>query len=103
MNANDLRLTNTDFDTGRVTHAGEYKLTDKTYAHLLDQLSKDKFQQVTPDLRQNILTFYKDPGAPLTTKADRSAWDKVKQQLEELKTTEPQSPPSIQVISENSK
>jgi Zinc dependent phospholipase C len=103
VNANDLRLTNTDFDTGRVTHAGEYKLTDKTYAHLLDQLSKDKFQQVTPDLRQNILTFYKDPGAPLTTKADRSAWDKVKQQLEELKTTEPQSPPSIQVISENSK
>src|SRR5256714_429838 len=89
VNANDLRLTNTDFDTGRVTHAGEYKLTAKTYAHLLDQLSKDKFQQVTPDLRQNILTFYKDPGAPLTTKADRSAWDKVKQQLEELKTTEP--------------
>src|SRR5438067_1832549 len=103
VKANDLQLTNTDFDTGRVTHAGEYKLTDKTYAHLLDQLSKDKFQQVTPDLRQNILTFYKDPGAPLTTKADRSAWDKVKQQLEELKTTEPQSPPSIQVISENSK
>ena len=99
VKANNLQLTNTDFDTGRVTHAGEYKLTDKTYAHLLDQLAKDKFQQVPPDLRQNILTFYKDPGAPLSTKADRAAWDKVQEQLEQLRATPP-SPPSIQVISE---
>lgn len=100
VKANDLQLTNTDFDTGRVTHAGEYKLTDKTYAHLLDQLAKDKFQQVTPDLRQNILTFYKDPGAPLSTKADRAAWDKVQEELQQLRAA-PQSSPSIQVISEN--
>jgi len=100
VKANDLQLTNTDFDTGRVTHAGEYKLTDKTYAHLLDQLAKDKFQQVTPDLRQNILTFYKDPGAPLSTKADRAAWDKVQEELQQLRAA-PQSSPPIQVISEN--
>jgi hypothetical protein len=99
VKANDLQLTNTDFDTGRVTHAGEYKLTDKTYAHLLDQLSKDDFKQVTPDLRQNILTFYKDPGAPLTTKDDRAAWDKVQEELKRLRAT-PQTAPSIQVISE---
>jgi hypothetical protein len=99
VKANDLQLTNTDFDTGRVTHAGEYKLTDKTYAHLLDQLSKNDFKQVTPDLRQNILTFYKDPGAPLTTKADRAAWDKVQEELQRLRAT-PQTAPSIQVISE---
>jgi len=99
VKANDLQLTNTDFDTGRVTHAGEYKLTDKTYAHLLDQLAKDKFQQITPDLRQNILTFYKDPGAPLSTKANRAAWDKVQEELQQLRAA-PQSSPSIQVISE---
>jgi Zinc dependent phospholipase C len=99
VKANDLQLTNTDFDTGRVTHAGEYELTDKTYANLLDQLSKDDFKQVTPDLRQNILTFYKDPGAPLTTKADRAAWDKLQEELQRLKAT-PQTAPSIQVISE---
>ncbi len=99
VKANDLKLTNTDFDTGRLTQGGEYKLTDKTYAHLLDQLSKDNFQQVTPDLRQNILTFYKDPRAPLTTKADRSAWEKVQEQIQRLRTT-PQSTPSIQAISE---
>jgi hypothetical protein len=101
VKANDLRLTNTDFDTGRLTDAGEYKLTDKTYAHLLDQLSKDNFQQVTPDLQQNILKFYKDPLAPLTTKADHSAWERVRLELEHLRTVQPQAPPSIQVISEN--
>jgi hypothetical protein len=101
VKANDLRLTNTDFDTGRLTDAGEYKLTDKTYAHLLDQLSKDNFQQVTPDLQQNILKFYKDPRAPLTTKADHSAWERVQLELEHLRTVQPQAPPSIQVISEN--
>src|ERR1700693_1298720 len=30
-----LKLVNTDFDTGHDTSAGEYALTDKTYAHLL--------------------------------------------------------------------
>ncbi len=56
-----LRLANTDFDTGRMTHAGEYILTDKAYAHLLDQLTKNDFGQVTPELRENILAFYDDP------------------------------------------
>jgi Zinc dependent phospholipase C len=101
VKAKDLQLTNTDFDTGRVTHAGEYKLTDKTYAHLLDQLAKNNFQQVTPDLRQNILTFYKDPAAPLATKTNPEAWSKVQEELERLRNTQPQTPPAIQVISEN--
>ena len=101
VRAKDLKLTNTDFDTGRLTHAGEYNLTDKTYAHLLDLLAKNNFQQVTPDLRQNLLAFYKDPSDPVSTKSNRSAWEKVQQQLERLRTTEPQASPSIQVISEN--
>ncbi|HZQ95303.1 MAG TPA: zinc dependent phospholipase C family protein [Candidatus Sulfotelmatobacter sp.] len=96
-----LQLTNTDFDTGRLTRAGEYKFTDRTYAHLLDQLAKDNFQQVTPDLRENILHFYKDPAGPVTTKSDRAAWERVQQELERLRTAEPQAKPAIQVIPEN--
>src|SRR5438477_10369899 len=52
VRAKHLRLANTDFDTGRVTHAGEYTLTDKAYAHLLDQLAKHNFEQVSPELKQ---------------------------------------------------
>jgi len=37
-----------------MTHAGEYVLTDNAYAHLLDQLAQQKFDQVTPELRDNI-------------------------------------------------
>lgn len=96
----DLHLTNTDFDTGRVTHAGEYELTDKTYAHLLDQLAKDNFLLLTPDLKENLLNFYKDPTAPVATKSNPPAWDKVQQELDRLRNAQPQSPPPIQVISQ---
>ncbi len=94
----DLKLTNTDFDTGRLTHAGEYKLSDKTYAHLLDQLAKNNFQQIPPDLRQDILNFYRDPGAPVATKSDPETWSKVQEELARLRNAQPESPPLIQVI-----
>lgn len=92
-----LRLPNTDFDTGRMTHAGEYALTDSTYAHLLNDLAKDNFIQAPPELRQNMLAFYSDPNAPLATKKKPSAWEKTETELERLKTAPPQPAPSIQI------
>ena len=97
----DLQLTNTDFDTGRITHAGEYKLTDKAYERLLEQLAKNNFQQITPELQQNILAFFNDPNGSVTTKSSPAAWSKIQEQLERLKTASPGTSPSIQVISEN--
>jgi zinc dependent phospholipase C len=92
-----LRLANTDFDTGRMTHAGEYTLADKAYAYLLDQLARHNFDQITPDLRQNILAFYTDPSAPIATKRNAAAWEKTQDQLQRLKAlTEPEAP-AIQV------
>jgi hypothetical protein len=85
-----LRLGNTDFDTGRPTRAGEYTLSDNAYARLLDQLSQNNFQQITPELRQNILTFYADPHAPLATKRNVGAWSKTQDQLTRLKNSAPQ-------------
>jgi hypothetical protein len=81
-----LQLANMDFDTGKPTSPGEYRLTDETYAKLLDKLAKTKFADLKPDLRQNILTFYQNPSAPNYTKKKREKWTKVQQQLEELKT-----------------
>src|SRR5208337_3194845 len=43
--AGKLQLANTDLDTGHDTHAGEYALTDKTYARLLDQLAGHNFEK----------------------------------------------------------
>jgi hypothetical protein len=81
----DLHLTDTDFDTGRPTHAGEYPLTDKTYAHLLDQLAKHNFDQIKPDLRDNLLAFYKDSSAPVATKKKPNAWQKTQEELQQLR------------------
>jgi len=80
-----LQLTNTDFDTGHDTRAGEYALTDKTYAKLLDQLAKNNFDQITPGLRNNILAFYSNPGAPIATKKKAAAWQKTEAELEKLR------------------
>jgi len=80
-----LQLTNVDFDTGKDTRAGEYKLADETYAHLLHDLAKRNFDQVSPDLRTNILAFYGNLNAPLATKKDKKAWVQTMVDLQKLR------------------
>ena len=96
VRANNLHMANTDFDTGKTTYAGEYTLTDKAYARLLDQLASDNFQQITPELRENILTFYHDPNA-ISTKKDSQAWEKTLSELQKLKSVNPSKRPSIEI------
>jgi hypothetical protein len=85
----NLQLANTDFDTGHDTRAGEYALTDKTYARLLDQLAAHDFAQVTPELKNNILAFYSDPNAPIATKKNPEAWKKTEDEVEKLRSVSP--------------
>ncbi len=82
----NLQLTNTDFDTGHDTRAGEYRLTDDTYARLLDQLAGHNFDQISAELRGNILAFYSDPNAPIATKKKPVAWQKTQDELARLRT-----------------
>jgi hypothetical protein len=82
-----LALADMDFDTGRETRAGEYSLADKTYAHLLDDLAKHNFDQASPQLCQNILSFYADPNAPIATKKNAKAWKATQEELDKLKIT----------------
>ena len=53
-----LKLTNRDLDTGRRVSPGEYALTDRTYDKLLVKLAEEQFGGVTPNIRENILSFY---------------------------------------------
>jgi len=91
--ANSLQLPNVDFDTGQETKAAEYSLTDDTYAKLLSRLSEHKFNGVTPDLRDNILHFYSDLSAPISTKKDTVKWQNVLTELDQLKAVTPLSAP----------
>ena len=87
-----LQLVNTDFDTGQATHAGEYELTDKTYAHLLDQLAKNNFDKITYEMRNNLLAFYADSGAAIATKKNNKSWERTQKELEKLRAL-PVPPP----------
>ena len=88
LRAGNLNLVNKDFDTGKLTQQGEYKLTDEAYAKLLDKLTNAKFAGTSQELRKNILVFYQDPSAPNFTKKKREKWAKTMQELDQLRSSE---------------
>src|SRR5580693_2288633 len=77
-----LQLPNDNFDTGGSTEPGTYRLTDKSYAALLDKVS-DK--PVSGALRQNMLDFYADLEKPFATKKNPKEWQNLLRELETLK------------------
>jgi hypothetical protein len=85
----ELRLPNKDCDTGLDTRPGEYALTDKAYERLLDKLADKKFENLTPQLQENILEFYADLKAPFWTKSDKKAWTRTLANLEQLRAATP--------------
>jgi hypothetical protein len=89
VGTDSLRLPNRDFDTGNMTKAAEYTLTDATYAKLLAQLSGRKFNLTSPELRANILDFYSDLAAPIDTKSDAVRWRGVLAALDQLRLITP--------------
>ena len=84
-NSGSLQLPNRDFDTGRETRPGEYALTDKTYAELVDKLANKTSDPLDPSLRDNVLHFYSDPNAPIATRKNKKAWKKLQEELTRLK------------------
>lgn len=87
-----LILANTDFDTGKPTRAGEYRLTDSAYAKLLDKLADEKFAQMPDRLRQNILEFYADPTAVISRNRKVEEWNKTLANIQQLKSTPAEVP-----------
>jgi hypothetical protein len=81
-----LQLPNRDCDTGRETRAGEYILTDKTYAQLVDKfITKNASASLSPELRNNVLQFYADPNAPNAIRKKAKQWRKLQNELQTLK------------------
>jgi hypothetical protein len=87
-----FELPNLDFDTGRETRAGEYSLADNTYAHLLNDISKDDFSKVTAPVQADVLKFYSDGKAAVATKKNQKDWQKLQDQLQKLRAHSPVEP-----------
>jgi hypothetical protein len=80
-----IQLPDTDCDTGKDTKAAEYPLADKTYARLLHDLDHNKFADLTPPLRKNILDFYSNMNAPYHNKKDKKSWERTEREIQDLK------------------
>lgn len=89
--AGNLNLPNQNFDIGAPVAAGEYLGADLAYDKLLDKLAERKFAGVAPELRANILDYYKDrqpPPSPFTVKAG-AQWAKLLEERTRLEQFQP--------------
>jgi zinc dependent phospholipase C len=93
LSTREVSLQNRDFDTGKPTQAAEYQPTDHAYAKLLDKLAGEKFVNMTPKLRQDILHFFQGRpaavsarSAPASTKKEREEWQNALKNVEQLKS-----------------
>ncbi len=83
--AGTLRLANLNFDTGDAPHPLEYKLADKTYERWLHDLVSDEHKQdVTPQMRQNVLVYFSGSKAH-----ELKDWAQVQKDLEKLHVAGP--------------
>jgi hypothetical protein len=85
VRAGRLTLPNENFDVGEPTRAGSYRLSDRAYAQLLDKL-QGHYSDMPAQLRLDILAYYGDLSAAVSTQADRGDWAKVTKELEELRS-----------------
>ena len=78
-----LQLPNDNLDTGTVTGASAYRLTDETYAKLLDKTSG---KPVSEALREDLLSYYADLKKPFATKRNPKAWHDLVKELDTLES-----------------
>jgi hypothetical protein len=90
VEAGHPELPNENLDLGEPSQAGQYKGADEAYAKLVGKLAEKQFAGISPDLRQNILAYYKDGKPSLTartTEKEQAESAKLLEQLDQLKAS----------------
>lgn len=90
---NQFEVPDLDLDTGFATKPGTYRLTDQTYATLISRVTANTAKPPA-GLRQNIIAFYADPNAPISTKKNPHQWKKVQDALAVLSQSPTQHIPN---------
>jgi hypothetical protein len=87
-------VPNENLDVGGTIVAGKYKGPDEAYAKLLGKLADRQFAGVPPELRQNILAFYKDakPASATSSKKEKAKAAKLIELVDRLKATSEREP-----------
>jgi hypothetical protein len=79
----DMGLADRDLDTGRPVVPGGYPLTDRI-AQLLARVTKVPTKPIPAGLKQDVIAYYPDPAAPISTKKTPKEWAAVQEQLQVL-------------------
>ena len=79
-----LKLEDKNYDTGFVTPAGTYRLTDDVQAYWLDLLAKKNFATATPPIAEELTGYYRNVSAPIGTKKHPKEWNRVLRELKDL-------------------
>ena len=79
-----LKLPNSNFDVGEVTQRGQYHLSDKTCAVLLDRLAANQFAEASLSLRADLLAYFSSPDRSHTKRENLKADQKIQEQLHNL-------------------
>jgi Zinc dependent phospholipase C len=82
----DRYIANRDLDTGATIKPGGYVLADKTYAMLLARLTEHPTRPIPMQLKHDVLDYYADPDAPISTRNDPRQWATVQANLKILQT-----------------
>jgi len=83
-----LKLEDKNYDTGSVTPAGTYRLTDDVQAYWLDLLAKKKFATATPAIAEELAGYYRNVDAPIDTKGRPKEWNRVLRELKDLNSAQ---------------
>jgi len=78
-----LELQNMNFDIGKPTRRGEYRLADQTYARLLERLADGKGRTIPNAMRRDLHAFFSVPLAN-PTRSQRKCEQKVRKRLDRL-------------------
>ncbi|MEO8658703.1 MAG: zinc dependent phospholipase C family protein [Bryobacteraceae bacterium] len=85
VDAGQSRIPNDNFDVGAATKAGQYRLTDSTYAKLLHKLDSH-YTELPQDLRNDLVGFYQDLSLPIETKSHEDDWVRLQEELSRLQS-----------------
>jgi hypothetical protein len=96
VKADDLRFPNRNFDTGELTRAGDYALSDRTYVAYVFRLKDDRFRHLTPSVKADVLAYF-SKGLPANGSIKSKDWKKLNVALQEL-----QRQPAILQIAQRS-
>jgi hypothetical protein len=99
VDAGQLELPNENIDIGEPPEVGKYKGADEAYAKLVGKLAEKRFADISPDLRENILAYYKDPSPSIPAKPtdkERAESARLQEQLDRLRAV-PEAVPVAQL------